>query len=102
MHRSFETAVRLSGIRSTPPDHVTIHTLRHTFGSHLAMAGVPMHVIQKLMGHRNLATTERYAHLSPASITEFVRNVVIAPLQGSLLKPLLTPGAGTAEVGASE
>ena len=41
------------------------HVLRHTFGSHLAMAGVDMASIQSLMGHANIKTTMRYIHLSP-------------------------------------
>jgi len=41
------------------------HDLRHTYGSHLAMEGVPLKVIQELMGHATLEMTMRYAHLSP-------------------------------------
>jgi len=39
-----------------------IHDLRHTFGSSLADRGVPIHLIQKLMGHRCIETTMRYIH----------------------------------------
>lgn len=42
-----------------------IHRLRHTFCSHLAMAGVPAMAIKELAGHADLATTQRYMHLSP-------------------------------------
>ncbi|RKG70767.1 hypothetical protein D7V80_04200 [Corallococcus sp. CA054B] len=41
------------------------HDLRHTYGSHLAMRGVPLKVIQELMGHATIEMTMRYAHLSP-------------------------------------
>jgi integrase len=44
------------------------HTLRHTFASHLAMKGVPMTAIQQLMGHSNITTTMRYAHLAPSTL----------------------------------
>jgi len=44
---------------------ITIHTLRHTFASHLAMAGVPIRAIQELLGHQDYKTTLVYAHLSP-------------------------------------
>jgi len=45
-----------------------LHTLRHTFGSHLAQAGVPLHTIAKLMGHSTTRTTELYAHLAPKDL----------------------------------
>jgi site-specific recombinase XerD len=41
------------------------HNLRHTYASHLAMRGVPLKVIQELMGHTTIEMTERYAHLRP-------------------------------------
>jgi hypothetical protein len=43
-----------------------IHILRHTFCSHLAMQGATAKAIQELAGHRDLTTTQRYMHLSPA------------------------------------
>jgi hypothetical protein len=42
--------------------------VRHTFCSHLAMRGVPALAIQELAAHQDLATTQRYMHLSPAAI----------------------------------
>lgn len=43
-----------------------IHRLRHTFCSHLAMAGVPAKAIQELAGHKDLKTTLKYMHLAPS------------------------------------
>ena len=48
------------------------HDLRHTYGSHLAMRGVPLTVIKELTGHATIDMTERYAHLSPDTRTEAV------------------------------
>jgi integrase len=44
---------------------VVPHTLRHTFGSWLAMAGVSLQTIKEMMGHSRIEQTERYAHLCP-------------------------------------
>jgi integrase len=44
---------------------ITFHSLRHTFGTRMAAAGVPMRTLQEWMGHRNLATTEIYADYAP-------------------------------------
>jgi integrase len=43
------------------------HVLRHTFASHLVMRGAPIKVVQELLGHRDITTTMRYAHLSQES-----------------------------------
>src|SRR5207244_140876 len=53
--------------------HVGVHVLRHTFCSHLAMRGAPARAIQELAGHRDLITTQRYMHLSPAAIESAIR-----------------------------
>jgi integrase len=44
------------------------HTLRHTFCSHLAMAGVPVTAIRDLAGHSSVAITQGYMHLAPAAM----------------------------------
>ena len=50
-----------------------VHRLRHSFCSHLAMRGAPARAIQELAGHQDLATTQRYMHLSPAAIEGAIR-----------------------------
>jgi len=50
----------------------SIHILRHTFGAHLASAGVSIYKIQELMGHSDSETTAIYAHLAPESIEDAV------------------------------
>lgn len=50
----------------------TLHRLRHTFISHLVMAGVPLRRVQLLAGHEDYSTTEKYAHLAPAGAEDTV------------------------------
>jgi integrase len=47
-------------------DGVRWHDLRHSFGSRLALAGVPLNVVKNLMGHSNLTVTEKYLHATRA------------------------------------
>jgi len=58
-----------------------VHRLRHTFCSHLALAGVPPHVIQRLAGHHSLIITGRYLHLSPDSAESAVSRLDAANTQ---------------------
>lgn len=48
--------------------NVTPHRFRHSFGTRMIEAGVPMHFLKKLMGHRSLAMTEIYAHMSDQTV----------------------------------
>jgi integrase len=43
------------------------HDLRHTFGTRMAAAGVPLRRLQEWMGHRDIATTQRYADYAPSA-----------------------------------
>ncbi|MEE9554158.1 MAG: tyrosine-type recombinase/integrase [candidate division Zixibacteria bacterium] len=45
-------------------DWASCHTFRHTFASHLVMAGVPRYTVKELLGHSTIKTTEIYAHLA--------------------------------------
>ncbi len=57
---------------------VTFHTLRHTFASRLAQAGVPLNTIRELLGHGTMMMTMRYAHLAPNNLREAVE--ILSPI----------------------
>jgi integrase len=61
---------------------VTIHTLRHTYGVHLAQAGVPIPRIQKLMGHSTPAMSLRYAAHAPTNYFSEDAAALAANIQG--------------------
>jgi integrase len=65
--KSWEKFLETAGIKN-----FVWHDLRHTFGSRLAMKGVDIYTISKLMGHKTITMTQRYAHLSPGFLHEAV------------------------------
>jgi integrase len=69
------------------------HDLRHTFASHLVMAGVPLHTVGQLLGHKTPGMTMRYSHLSPDHLKQAVRNL---PAWGTSTK-LAQAASGEAE-----
>ena len=56
-----ETSVRIEGRRTRTPE-ATFHSLRHTFVSLAANAGVPLPVVQSIVGHSSTAMTRHYYH----------------------------------------
>jgi integrase len=54
------------------PKEKNFHSTRHTYASWLVQAGVDLYRVQKLCGHKSMATTMRYAHLAPKNLRDAV------------------------------
>jgi integrase len=66
----FDKACRKAGLKAVTP-----HTLRHTFGSRLVMAGVDLRTVQELGGWKSLKMVQRYSHLSHTHNAEAVERI---------------------------
>jgi integrase len=81
--RAYEPALRRAGITGA-----CWHTLRHTAASRRIMAGVDLVTVQKILGHKDIETTLRYAHLAPDHLKDGVN-------KGSLYRPSPKSESGT-------
>ncbi len=76
LRRGMEASVKLAGLDK----HVSLHSLRHAFATHLLEQGVDIRLIQVLLGHKKLETTAMYSHVA----TRILRDTH-SPLDARLL-----------------
>ena len=68
--KAFNSALQKANIKN-----FRFHDLRHTFATRLVMANVPIVTVQKLLGHKNITTTLRYAHATDESLRNAINAI---------------------------
>jgi len=70
--RLFQLVKELAGRAGIDPAKVSPHVLRHAFATHLLEGGADLRVLQMLLGHADIATTQIYTHVDSARLVELV------------------------------
>lgn len=72
--RLFQIVRRMAADAGISPERVSPHVLRHAFATHLLSGGADLRVLQSLLGHADIATTQIYTHVDSARLVELVNS----------------------------
>ena len=72
--RLYQIVRAMAADAGIPPDRISPHVLRHAFATHLLSGGADLRVVQSLLGHADIATTQIYTHVDSARLVELVNS----------------------------
>ncbi len=92
LYRELKRHAKKAGI-----EDINLHTLRHTFASHLVMNGVDLATVKELLGHSTIQMTMRYAHLAKSDLRSAIEKFKVPSLRES---PRISAGPGFKRIAA--
>jgi integrase/recombinase XerD len=66
------TIVKKAAVLANINKNISPHTLRHSYATHLVENGADIQLVQHMMGHANITTTERYIHMSQRHLKDVI------------------------------
>jgi site-specific recombinase XerD len=90
IEKAVENAIIKAGLENK---HYTVHTIRHSFATHLVDNGTDVHTVKELLGHNSIGTTMQYLHMSARRMNSVVNPYDLLPADDPDLGHAVTTGS---------